>query len=213
MENYLEIIAVVISNLTTFYLSRKIISKSNRREILYDQLIKIYKPIAIFLKYEYSFNFLDTRGLNSLYNFVHSIIIENHELIPEEMFDHESRIHNLKSTKEDMAELYFRSFEDYIYECYESTKGKLNYPNNSIRNRWPFMNKWDKVNFAFNVFIIPIFVFFTFSSLILIAFDFVFSIILNDPSISSQVLTNPTIFFSVVIPALAFTVYIYKKDK
>lgn len=151
-----EFIAVLLPSVLTFFLGRISSSSTYNNNLLHDQLSKIYKPLALKTYYS-SKSFSNIEEGSNFLKYLHKIIAQNFEYIPNKLLSFETQIEkSIKNKNLDELNATYETFSEYIIVQFDVIRSKLNFPTNSLRNRWILMSPKDKIEFLFANLIAPL---------------------------------------------------------
>lgn len=140
-------VAIIISNIVTYLLTRRITISNNNKESLEHQLKTIYKPLVVYFRYH---NFSDICEIKQFYNFFHAIIIENYEYVTNDLLSFESNL-LLSIEKYDLnkATEICNKFNKFCTSKFNVICYKLNLPSTSNKGANLLLSKGDKMNYIF----------------------------------------------------------------
>lgn len=181
-----ELIAVIISSLGTYAITKRNTLSKTKREILTYEIDNIFVPLAKFFKCNHEHHEFTIENANKLHILLCNIIADNYKYISVEIFDFESKLHlNLQSNDFNNIKDIYNKIEFYTNNTFDTLKRSLSLPSITLRSKWPLMRTVDKVNFVMNTFILPIFFFSIIAFFIGVITKFVITYIFNN-SISAD---------------------------
>lgn len=208
LENWYNLV-IIISNIATFLLTRRITISNNNNESLKHQLQAIYKPLVVYLRYH---KFSDIHEIKQFYNYFHGIIVENYEYITSDLLTYESNLLlSIERFNFSNANNICDNINKYCTSKYNVICYKLNLPNMSNKGANLLISRSDKIYFFFIKLLDPWFLLLTFHICFINIVDLIATIFFHF-SFARLVYSNVLNYMFSLIPAIIIFVMLrYRK--
>lgn len=208
LENWYNLV-IIISNIGTYLLTRRITIANNNSESLNHQLQLIYKPLVVYFRYH---TFSDIHEIFQFHKYFHEIIIENFEYITDDLLSYESKLSlSLDRYNFEDANNICNNLNKYCLNKFNVICYKLNLPNMSSKGANLLVSRDDRVNIFLNKLLDPWFLLLTLHICFINIVDLIATIFFHF-SFSRLVYSNVLNYMFSLIPAIIIFVMLrYRK--
>ena len=158
MKIPVELVAVVVSAMGTYIITKRNTLSETKRLILTSQIDNIFVPLSKFFKYKDRHSQISVADAKDLNTLLSHIIADNYKYITTDLFElaNELQVH-LNENNYDRIKCIYNEINIYVSNTFEALKHTLSLPTSSIKTRWSLMKQKDKVTYILETFVLPIF--------------------------------------------------------